>query len=190
MELVQLTSLVPAPEEPLEPSTPKLWERYEASLDLVLPSDYKQFVDVYGTGILGEFVYVLNPFSQNEYVNHTRIEQELFARQLYKQQFGAKVCPYPLFPEPEGLLPWAVTENGDVLFWLRHGSPSEWDIVINESRGPAFERFPSPATAFLRDFINGKIESRIIPSRLMSKTVAFVPLKLATDRGHRHRLPC
>lgn len=38
-------------------------------------------------------------------------------------------CPYPFYPEPGGLLPWAGTDNGDRVCWLTEGQPDGWTVV-------------------------------------------------------------
>ena len=47
--------------------------------------------------------------------------------------------PYALFPEEEGIIPFGMTDNGDVLFWGA-GSTSR-NIIINEARSDEWENF-------------------------------------------------
>ncbi|MFJ8478366.1 hypothetical protein [Kitasatospora sp. NPDC094011] len=41
------------------------------------------------------------------------------------------LCPYPVYPEPGGLLYWASNYNGDHCFWLTEGDdPDRWPVVV------------------------------------------------------------
>lgn len=37
--------------------------------------------------------------------------------------------PWPIYPEPGGLFPWAVTDNGGTLYWLTEGEPDGWPTL-------------------------------------------------------------
>ena len=95
------------------------------------------------------------------------------ALRAIKEDFGEEEVPYPLYPDPGGLFPWAVSDNGDVLYWLTRGSPDEWEIVVNESRGPQFEGFKEPMTYFLAKLISGEIVSEILPRSAFEGNVSF-----------------
>lgn len=44
----------------------------EARLGMVLPDDYKDFLREYGSGRVGQFLWIFNPFSKNENLNLER----------------------------------------------------------------------------------------------------------------------
>jgi len=65
------------------------------------------------------------------------------------------------------LVCWATTENGECLFWLVTPGvgPDEWVVMVNEARGPWWERFEMGCLEFLVGVLNGDIESEILSSR-------------------------
>ena len=44
-------------------------------------------------------------------------------------------CPFPIFPEPGGLLPAGGDTNGGSIFWITDGPPGEWSLVLYDWRG-------------------------------------------------------
>jgi hypothetical protein len=66
--------------------------------------------------------------------------------------------PYPYYPEPGGLLPWGVDENGNDYFWLTKGEPSQWVVVQDEYRGNGIEVHDCSMTEFLVGILERRIE--------------------------------
>lgn len=163
---------------PIEIGTVETWSAIEKSIGIVLPRDYKEYIGVFGTGCIGDFLWPLNPFSENKYLNLVKaMDGLLFALRTLKEEFGDSQCPYLLYPEPEGLLPWGITDNGDGLFWLTVGPPDNWVVVINEARAPLYEEYKESMTGFLAKLIEGKIVSEIIPADFLNRNVLFVSRK-------------
>ena len=75
-------------------------------------------------------------------------------RQLRALREVGEVVPY----EIDRLLPWAITDNGDVLFWRVEGEPVDWTVVINEGRGPEWHAFAGGALAWLVAWLAGRGE--------------------------------
>ena len=87
--------------------------------------------------------------------------------------------PYPSFPEPGGLLAWAVTGDSAQMCWLTEGPPESWPVVI-WSRDNDYERFDSGAGAFLDG-----LTSRRISSELLHHEPALAPwFDPAVERDH------
>ena len=109
----------------------------------------------------------------NPYVNlGSQISLKLDALKTLARDFGEK-CPYPLFPEDDGLLPLGITDNGDVIHWLRRGEPNDWKIVVNEARGPRYEEFDGDVTSFLRRMLTREIECSLLPSNFPEGAPSF-----------------
>jgi hypothetical protein len=107
-----------------------------------LSLDNKQYINTYGSGCVGAFIWPLNPFSKNKYLNlNDQVKAQLDALKSLKMTWGDVQVPYPLYPKPGGLLPWGLTDNGDVLYWRTVGLPDNWSTVINEARAPLYEEF-------------------------------------------------
>lgn len=123
--------LLPPPEAPV--GLDRSWEEVESEFGLSFPSDYKSFIDTYGTGwVRGsgvDFAYlaVSNFRSRLPWIE-TGIGQAIHALKLSRD--AGHDSPYPFFPEKGGLLPFAVTPNGDSLSWITNGSPDSWDVVF------------------------------------------------------------
>jgi hypothetical protein len=64
----------------------------------------------------------------------------------------------------EELLAFAITGNGDTIYWARRGTPNEWPVVVNDSRAPEWELFPFGISEFLERWLAGTIESKILVS--------------------------
>lgn len=176
MSFQLLMQVLPKPKEAVEVGRPEEWAAVEGVLGVALPSDYKAYIDIFGTGLICNFIYVLNPFSSKESLNLIgRGKAILAGRQSIRVEFGQEAWPYPLYPEPGGLLPWGGTLNGDVLFWETEGDPAAWGIIINEVRSRHFESFQGPMTTFLHRIITREINSNIITD-ILSKKISFKPI--------------
>jgi len=184
MTVESLSKLITLPALPVDCGSVEGWQRIEESLSTALPNDYKKYINRFGSGSIGRFLWPFNPFSRNENLNLIeQVKIRLNALQVLKDRFSEK-HPYPLYPEMGGLLPWGATDNGDVLFWLTDGKPDDWIVVINESRGPKFEKFEETTTSFLSKLITGDIVSNIIPNDFLDKDALFVPEKKAGHSRH------
>jgi hypothetical protein len=139
------------------------WPEVEARLGLVLPDDYKGIIDIYGDYQWGDFLYLLNPFSENVYRNlFTGLDLILDAERELRAQFPEHY-PLPLYPEAGGLLPFLVTDNGDTGFWITPSAPEKWPILLKESRAPEFEVHFTHTALFLYQFTGGGLQSLVFP---------------------------
>jgi len=175
--LHELTRVLPPPASPVDPGKREEWPSIEAAVELSLPPDYKDFVNRYGSGGIDDWIFIFNPFSTREYGNlRNEIAGCLGALRQLRDEFHEEI-PYPIHPEPGGLVPWGCTSNGDVLYWVTRGPPSDWTVCINEGRGPEWEEYPYSMVGFLVKLLTGEITVRIFPddvrlgpgSRFMSK---------------------
>src|SRR4051812_47028067 len=62
MSLAALKKRLPIPAKP-EATPDAGWEIVEGVMGQALPADYKSFIDEYGAGSLGDFLWVLSPFA-------------------------------------------------------------------------------------------------------------------------------
>src|ERR1035437_3681451 len=111
MSIESLLTILPPPPNPVEVPTSGNWNSTEMLLRR-LPGDYKAFVERFGTGSLGGFLWILNPASKNRHLNLLR-EMEPILNALRELRESGEPCPYPLHPEPDGLLPFGKSDNGD-----------------------------------------------------------------------------
>jgi len=177
VELDILTEIVLPPKEPYEATGSQNWLEVESALKTSLPRDYKDYINSFGSGQLGELLWVFNPFASDPRLNLlVQVEQILGMWRSTKAEYGEVECPYPLYPEPDGLLPWGYLDTGGSLYWQTSGLPEEWIVVLNESRGPKVERFHETMTGFLTALLSRNLPSNILPVRaLRGRRNVFVP---------------
>ncbi|QDU61333.1 hypothetical protein Pan216_21880 [Planctomycetes bacterium Pan216] len=137
------------------------WRSVEQPLGLALPGSYKTLVDRFGASTWADFLHVLSPFDE-EYNLQDVGRQVIEADKVSRSKFPSHY-PLPLFPEAGGLLPWAVTDNGDVLYFITRGPADDWPTLIKGPRAPEFEvSFLAPAMLAYR-IAAGFYRSTILP---------------------------
>jgi len=171
MSLNPLLEILPPPKNPVEVPSAEDWSATETQLSR-LPEDYKAFVGRFGTGNVSGFIWILNPASENRYLNlHSELKPILSA--LRELRESGEPCPYPLYPEPGGLLPFGKSENGDALYWLTIGEPERWPIVVNAARDAVYEKFECDMTDFLAGILSRRIRCSVFPEGFPSGSPTF-----------------
>lgn len=172
MSLNSILCVLSPPQNPVEVPTVEIWNTTEMRLKR-LPGDYKRFVNHFGSGKISNFIWIMNPASKNLHLNLLD-EINPILRALRKLRESGEPCPYPIYPEPRGLLPFGKTDNGDALYWLTSGEPERWPIVINAARDPTYERFQCNMTDFLAGILTRRISCSIFPHGFPSGSPTFV----------------
>jgi hypothetical protein len=111
---------------------------------VALPSDYRDLVTRYGNGVFNDNVVLLVPFGECTLLAYG--VDQLDADRELRAEFGDEDYPYPLYPEPGGLMVWATTSSGARLCWLTTGEPDEWQVVACCCRFPRAPGSTSPAS--------------------------------------------
>ncbi len=155
--LDRLIALVPPPPNPVGTGTPALWQEFETKIGTVVPEDYKQLIDVYGTGRFSELIDVFSPFYKPW--SWHELHDAVTGRYTFKQDVWPEDAPdLPVFPTPGGLLTWGQDEFNAPFFWRTRGEPHEWSIVVFDSTyGPVYMEYEVTVTEFLLGFIVGEI---------------------------------
>ena len=167
-------SILTPPVNPVDTPTESDWRSVEGKLGFALPQDYKDFVDIYGAGSVDGFLWVLNPISTNPSLNlFVQAKSRIDAQLRFSMDFGGK-SPYPLHPEPNGLFPWAVTDNGDVLYWLCEGPPSAWSVVICDSRCSRWQTLKEGVGEMFMGIVTKKLRIECFPGDFPSQSPEFV----------------
>jgi hypothetical protein len=136
------------------------WPVVEAGLGLGLPGSYKVLVERFGASSWRDFLHVLSPHDERSWRSATAaLEADRASRREFPQHY-----PLPLYPEPGGLLPWAVTDNGDTLYFVTAGPPDGWPTLIRGPRAPEFEVSFLPPALLVHQFAAGRLRSVILPS--------------------------
>lgn len=168
-----LKDLLSPPNRPREIGWDNAFVETELQLNCRLPEAYKWFVRSYGTGILDEFIWVLSPFASTDALNlrknlRSRSEWYLKLHEKHPREY-----PYQVFPKPEGLIPWAVTENGDVFWWKTVGDPESWGTVIYPARGPDCEEHSVNCAQLLYDLLTRSRKVHFFPEDFPSDAPTF-----------------
>ncbi|MEU7277477.1 SMI1/KNR4 family protein [Streptomyces sp. NPDC045431] len=153
----RLAEVIPPPAA----SEPKNWPEVEATLGSKLPRDYKDLVEAFGGGVFDDAVWLLEPHCAHP--SYDLLKENAGGRRGALERSGSK--PPELDEEGSDVITWALTEDGATLYWLvRPGQePDDWTVMVNEGRGPDWERFPMSCTAFLEGIlVTGEIESDIL----------------------------
>jgi hypothetical protein len=172
--LKSLLSAIQPPDKPTETPDEGGWKSVEVKLRLKLPMDYQEFIASYGTGAIDNFLWVLNPFSRNNNLNLiTQAKIQLDAQRQFSMESGI-TAPYAFYPETNGLFPWGITDNGDVLYWLCKGSPSDWETVACDSRASRWRAFHLTMSEFLTELVTRKLIVDIFPEDFPSEKAEFI----------------
>ena len=150
------------------------WAAVERQLGLRLPGDYKALVATYGSGMFDDFLEFLTPFSRP---GETLLDfgAGTMLNTMRDNRASGIDLPYPLHPEPGGLLPWGDTANGDWCFWQSDPAdqPDSWRIVVNASRSEEYWEHDGPLTAVLADVLSRRVRPDFCPDDFPSDRPEF-----------------
>lgn len=117
-----------------------------------------------GPSCLGDFLYVLCPRCDNEYLSlEVKYKKVRSGFEALRNQPGAFPPGSVAWPEANGLIPWAITDNGDTCFWRVVGTPAHWPVVVIDGRAPESETFAMTASEFVYGVLSGALRCRIFP---------------------------
>lgn len=150
------------------------WDEIELVLGIKLPADYKRFINKYGVGSINDFLWVLNPFTENPNLDLIKKGEEI--REAYntsKNEFPDDF-KHDVFPNKGGLLPCAITDNGDEIYWLTSDTSDEWNIVVYESRLSDYYEYNMGLAEFLYKVLEKEIECSAFPDDFLGDNCEFI----------------
>jgi hypothetical protein len=167
MSLSQLIRIAPPPATPIETGSTKKWRQVERRIGTPLPTDYKNFIDRYGTGCFNNLVIPYNPFAKSETVNLIQALDAHHHANRQTRRMGdpswSAVYPFDLFPAADGVLPWGTTANfGEIFLWQVSGPPETWVTIAYNLRNGEYEVWKLPFTTFLAKLLMKEIESVVL----------------------------
>ena len=139
------------------------WAVVESRLGFKLPEDYKSFIKLYGAGCINDFMYVLNPFSENSNLN--LLEQGLTRIQALKDlvsHYGNQI-PYEINYSKLSIHPWGFTDNGDVLYWKLSDSAEDYVILVGDDSCETWLEYKISTTDFLAAVLKNSLSISIFP---------------------------
>jgi hypothetical protein len=177
MIIDELLTVLSAPENPVETGANQNWGKVTNQFGQSLPGDYMMFIDRFGSGQIGDWLTVLNPFSKNRRIS---LSDQFFAIlsgvSSLKSEYP-ETCPFPLFFEPGGLLPWGLSIDGDIFCWKTDGPSGRWTtVVLGRHSGPELHELS--CTQFIARIITGETSSAAVPSEWRELEVKFLPIVL------------
>jgi hypothetical protein len=162
---------MPPPRAPVDRGTLAGWASVWRAVGTRLPEDFVEFIDMYGSGEVCRWMSVHNPFSSAE--TEAFIPRMLGALGAFRvlKESDPDAIPFPIHFEPQGLIPWGTSIDGDEFCWLAKGLPSEWTVVIICRHAPPEEHRVGMG-AFLERALAGDLQSAAWPK---DAAVTFLP---------------
>lgn len=156
MSMLKFKELIPCPDNPVGVSKKEELIATQESLGVTFPPDFVDFIQSYGSGHLGEFYHVWNPFDSKKFLKTIDIVcwNERDSKRMYPEFF-----PYEIYPNSPGFLPWGSDDNGNYYGWLTKGAPEEWLVLTNEVRGNGYTLHSLDFSGYLLGIFNGSIRA-------------------------------
>jgi uncharacterized protein (TIGR02996 family) len=145
----ELRLVLPPPKRPL--NAVGNWAEVEQQLGLPLPSDYKAFIASYGSGTVG-CIEIVSPLGLTRNVREWWVNWAGLISDLAEYE----EVPYPVFPEPGGLLPFGTLGDVDLLTWRTLGDPADWPFVYYDREEGFFEIKGLSAVEFILEAVTGR----------------------------------
>ena len=110
------------------------WKRFVSTNGFRPPDDYRMLIREYGAGTFGDWLHLIEPFNPAwSFIDKVQVECERLRRS--RQASPVSSTDWPIWPESEGLLPWAVTRTGEYVCWRTAGLPDTWTTAISGDEG-------------------------------------------------------
>lgn len=151
-----------------------LWQNVEKNIGITLPDDYKLFVNTYGEGSIERFLWILNPFSENEHINLEKGVKEILETYSYVRKDFPEIYTHPPFPAKGGLLPWGATNNGDDLYWLTKDKPNCWTVVVDDRGNGELIEYDLNMTDFLYKVLSKELICPAFPEDFPSTNPEYI----------------
>lgn len=163
------------------------WAQAEEELDVALPADFRELAGRFPMGTFQGYltfnpgVYALADLCAGE-VGRLRRWRDGTPDDDELEQFPGPPSrtpefPFPLWPEPGGIFPWAEAEAGATFFWLRSGAdPDSWPVVWWHGAELAWERFDGTATEFLIVLVTGQVDRARLGAPVFPPPPRFDPV--------------
>jgi hypothetical protein len=167
----QLLEVISPPADPVRPGTDDDWLRAVDTFGRPFPNDYRALIQAYGEGIFADFLYVCTPFSPHAGVSLFSVHAEV--RQIILEY--ARDTPFIGLVEEDKLVCWGQTLNGDSLFWVDHGDPDAWKVVVTDAKWTGWSGYGLTAVEFLASLFQKLRWVPWFPRDLLKGSMSFSP---------------
>lgn len=173
MSINKIITILEPPVSPSESVKGIEWPLIEDKLNF--PSDYIDFINLYGSGRIADFVVIFNPFSGDENINFFGQCKLILEDLNYLIESDKDYYKFSLYPENNGLIPLGATDNGDYIFWVVNSVDSSdlWETAIIPARSSEVEYFGSGLITLLESLLVGRVKSQSFPDDFPPDVVKF-----------------
>lgn len=156
MDIKTLKSVLPAPRK----VSPELTSSRDSIVEgLTIPKEYWEFLKEYGSGVLSSFIWFFHPDTDNTFLRlsdqierQAQVVHDALHDGFLNLNLDELDLEYPM-------IPFAVTDNGDLCCWVNH-KDGQISISVFDPRGQIGNVYEM---SFLM-FIYGIVKRDIIPS--------------------------
>jgi hypothetical protein len=172
------------------------WHQAQEELSVALPRDFCELAERFPFGVFQGFLdFLPSPASLTDlcerpladlrrWRDDTPDDDEIRYREYLKEVAASEgeeyspdpplFIPFPLWPEPGGIFPWATGSHTENFFWLRSGpDPGSWPVVWCHGDDLEWERFEGTTTEFLIALVTGQIDTRQLGSPIFPPPPRF-----------------
>lgn len=151
------------------------WAVVERALGVALPAEYRELLAVFPPGkffaprLADGRVTVQPPYLVDGVPDQLhQFQTELDELRDWRAAHPDDV-PRPVFPEPNGMIPWARSSR-ECLLWTRDSAdPDRWAVAISnggiwryDRESASLEEFDLGAVDFLIELVSGRLTSRVL----------------------------
>jgi hypothetical protein len=141
------------------------WDAVNDYLGLALPRSFVQFVETYSFGTLGFLIFSHpSPTADGFRDLLTQIKQGreyLEDRRRTWRWEEHRGVPYPIHPEPGGLIRWGTSIDAESFYFLAQpaSDPVRWPVVWHDaaSADHTWNEFPGPFDRFLYELMTRRL---------------------------------
>lgn len=133
------------------------------------PESYTTLVNTYGPGYFDDFLYLLSLNNENKYLD-ARFQTRAQRDALHTVNASGERLPDRI-ESIDDLLVWAMTDNGDVCYWMPSGTGG--CVVIMDSRAPEWCFYDMGVTEFMYRLLRKDIIVPIFPPDFPSTIHTF-----------------
>jgi hypothetical protein len=164
------------------------WAAAERSLGIDFPAGYRWLAETYGPGCFDGFLRFHVPGAPIfDLLTATAANTEITRARLGDRH--APPFPYPLHPEPGGLVVWATTYADEVLAWPTTGAPDRWPTIVEDYEALGTDRFDGPPEQLIVELLQGTLEIHYLSTEPYRPPHTFEPDRRSALQAALRHLP-